>query len=160
MALVILAAVTILIAIGVMNSGFDNLFGTGGSKGGSSKSTDSVYELVAAAGSSTPAHQPIADFSAWIKTTDQPILVDFWADWCAPCRAAAPFIESLATEFAGKAHIVKIDVDQETALAKAYQASSIPLFVIIQNGKVVTSMAGYSSARDDQIRNAIKGLIS
>ena len=154
-ALVVIAALVVLVAAVLVNGGLSGLFG-GGSKGGASKSAESVYELVAAPGSSSPKHQPISDFSAWIKTTDKPILVDFWADWCAPCRAAAPFIESLATEFAGQAHIVKIDVDEESALARAYNATSIPLFVIIKNGKVVNSMAGYSSARDDQIRNALK----
>lgn len=155
-ALVVVVALVVLVAAVLVNGGFAGLFGGGGSKGGASKSAESVYELVAAPGSSSPKHQPISDFSAWIKTTDKPILVDFWADWCAPCRAAAPFIESLATEFDGKAHIVKIDVDEESALARAYNATSIPLFVIIKNGKVVNSMAGYSSARDDQIRNALK----
>ena len=154
-ALVAIAALVVLVAAVLVNGGLSGLFG-GDSKGGASKSAESVYELVAASGSSSPKHQPISDFSAWIKTTDKPILVDFWADWCAPCRAAAPFIESLATEFAGQAHIVKIDVDEESALARAYNATSIPLFVIIKNGKVVNSMAGYSSARDDQIRNALK----
>lgn len=164
-ALVILVAIVIVAAASVMNGGLAGIFGgssskSSGSKSSGSKSADSVYELVAATGGAAPTHQPIADFSAWIKTTDKPILVDFWADWCAPCRAAAPFIESLATEFAGQVHIVKIDVDQETALAQTYKATSIPLFVIIKNGKVVNSLAGYASSRDDQIRSALKAQIS
>jgi len=155
-AAVILVAVVVVGAAAIVNNGFAGIFGIGGSKADASKNDASVYELVLEAGSTTPTHQPIEDFDAWIKTTDKPILVDFWADWCAPCRTAAPFIESLATEFAGQAHIVKIDVDEESALARAYNATSIPLFVVIKDGKVVSSMAGYSSARDNQIRDAIK----
>ncbi len=157
-ALVLLVAVVAVGALAVLNGGFDGLFGLGGKKADDQTDT-SVYELVVKDGSQTPVHQPIDNFSEWIKTTDKPIFVDFWADWCAPCRAAAPFVESLATEYAGKAHIVKIDVDEETALARAYNATSIPLFVFIKNGEMVSSMAGYSSARDDQIRDVLNQLI-
>lgn len=157
-ALVLLLAIMAVGIAAIINGGFSGLFGIG-DKGGTSKTDASVYELVAKPGSQTLDHQPIDNFAEWIKTTDKPIFVDFWADWCAPCRAAAPFVESLASEYAGKAHIVKIDVDEESALARAYNATSIPLFVFIEDGKVVSSMAGYSSARDDQIRNALNLLI-
>ena len=153
-AFLIVLALVITGAIYVKNGGFSNKTRIG-SKSVNSASDDSVYELVTSAANPVPTHQSISNFSEWIKTTDKPILVDFWAVWCGPCRAAAPFIESLAFEFAGRAHIVKIDVDQESALAKEYKATSIPLFVIIKNGKVVESMAGYVSSRDDQIRKAL-----
>jgi len=157
-ALVLVMAIVVIGAAVIINGGFSGLFGIGG-KSGTSKSDASVYELIAKSGSQTPDHQPIDNFAEWIKTTDKPIFVDFWADWCAPCRTAAPFVESLATEYAGKAHIVKIDVDEESALARAYNATSIPLFVFIKDGKVVSSMAGYSSARDNQIRDALNLLL-
>lgn len=157
-ALVLLIAIVAIGIAAIINGGFSGLFGIGG-KSDTRKTDASVYELVAKSGSQTPDHQPIDNFAEWIKTTDQPIFVDFWADWCAPCRTAAPFVESLAAEYAGKAHIVKIDVDEETALARAYNATSIPLFVFIKDGQVVSSMAGYSSARDNQIRDALNLLI-
>ena len=80
-----------------------------------------------------------------LTNTDKPVLVDFYADWCGPCRMLAPTLDRLAVEFSGKARIVKVNVDKEPELATRYQVSSIPALVFIADGEVVTQSAGAAS---------------
>ena len=87
---------------------------------------NAVVQLVVDQGS--VKKEPIADFNKFIAAADKPVFVDFWAEWCPPCRLAAPFVEQLAVEYDGRAIIVKIDVDQAMALASQYKAQSIPQF--------------------------------
>lgn len=89
-------------------------------------------------------HVGIADFAAYLEATKEPILIDFWAEWCSPCRLAAPAIEEMAKTYDGKAHIVKVNTDYAGPIAQAFGVSGIPHFSIVKDSTVVDSMTGYS----------------
>ncbi len=71
-----------------------------------------------------------------------PVLVDFWADWCGPCKALGPTIDAVAQDFAGKINVVKLDVQSEAAVATKYGIVSIPTLLVFKNGQVVDRMVG------------------
>ena len=83
-----------------------------------------------------------ATFDTEILDTDQPVLVDFWATWCGPCRTIAPTIEELASEYDGKARVVKLDVDSNPATAAKYGIRSIPSLIFFKDGRPVDQMVG------------------
>ncbi len=83
-----------------------------------------------------------AEFQEKVLGSDLPVLVDFWAPWCGPCRAIAPSVEELATEYAGKAKVFKIDVDQVGEVAQNYGVMSIPALLVFSGGKVVDKQVG------------------
>jgi len=83
-----------------------------------------------------------ANFQSEVLSSTQPVLVDFWATWCGPCRTIAPIVSQLADEFEGRAKVGKVDVDAETALAKQYNISAIPSLLIFKDGKVVEQFVG------------------
>lgn len=83
-----------------------------------------------------------------------PILVDFWAAWCAPCKAIAPTLEQLAEELAGRAHVAKINVDESGDLASRFGISSIPTLIVFKGGKVVDQLIG--AAPKEQIRRLVE----
>ncbi len=82
------------------------------------------------------------DFEAQVLQSDIPVLVDFWATWCGPCRAIAPSVEQIAQEYAGKAKVYKVDVDAEGSLAMQFNVMSIPALLVFKGGKVVDQMVG------------------
>ena len=83
-----------------------------------------------------------ANFDAEVLQTDQPVLVDFWATWCGPCRTIAPTIEEIASEYDGKAKVVKLDVDSNPQTAMKYGIRSIPSLLFFKGGKPVDQMVG------------------
>ena len=83
-----------------------------------------------------------SNFQNEVLESDQPVLVDFWAAWCGPCRAIAPTIEQLADDFEGRAKIGKVDVDQNQQTAMQYNVRSIPTLLFFKDGQVVDQMIG------------------
>ncbi len=83
-----------------------------------------------------------SDFEQEVLQSDVPVMVDFYADWCGPCRMVAPIVEELAGEYAGKIKIGKINVDENPNIAKQYNVMSIPTILFIKGGKVVDQVIG------------------
>ena len=83
-----------------------------------------------------------ASFDAEVLGSDEVVLVDFWATWCGPCKAIAPVLDELSSEYEGKARIVKIDVDQNPNLAAQYGIRSIPTLFVFKNGEKVDATMG------------------
>ncbi|NCN06246.1 MAG: thioredoxin [Candidatus Pacebacteria bacterium] len=75
---------------------------------------------------------------------DQPVMIDFYAEWCGPCKMAAPIIDELATEYTGTVVIAKVDVDAENKLAQDHRVMSIPTVIIFKNGEEVDRMTGFA----------------
>ena len=82
------------------------------------------------------------NFESEVINSDRPVLVDFWAEWCGPCRMIAPTIEEIANEYDGKVKVGKINVDKESELAIRYRIDAIPALLIFKNGQVVETRKG------------------
>ena len=87
-------------------------------------------------------HASDSDFDATVLQSDVPVLVDFWAPWCGPCKMIAPALDELAGDYAGRAKIVKIDVDQNQATALKYHVRSIPMLLLFKDGQVQGTQIG------------------
>ena len=83
-----------------------------------------------------------ATFSTEVLQSDRPVLVDFWAEWCAPCRKVAPLLEELAEELGDKVEIVKLDIDANPEVTRAYQVMSVPTLTVFKGGRPVNSVVG------------------
>ena len=91
---------------------------------------------------SSVIHADEGTFEKAVRQSDTPVLVDFWATWCGPCKAIAPVLDELSAEYEGKARIVKIDVDQNPNLAAQYGIRSIPTLFVFKNGEKVDATMG------------------
>ena len=82
------------------------------------------------------------NFEREVMNSDKPVLIDFWAPWCGPCRMLSPTISEIAEEYKDKVKVGKVNVDEESDLAAMFRVSSIPLLVVMKDGKVVNSSVG------------------
>jgi thioredoxin 1 len=83
-----------------------------------------------------------SEFEAEVINSNVPVVIDFWAEWCNPCRLIAPHVEALAQEYAGKAKVFKVNVDEEREIAEKYNILQIPTLLFFKNGKVVDQWIG------------------
>ena len=83
-----------------------------------------------------------SDFNKIITDSDTPVLVDFWAPWCGPCRAMGPVLDELSNEYAGKVRICKMNVDENQQTPRQYNVRAIPTMVLIKNGQTVDTITG------------------
>jgi thioredoxin 1 len=84
-----------------------------------------------------------ASFEQEVLQSDQPVLVDFWAAWCGPCKALAPIVDEVASEYSGKLKVMKMDVDRNQATPMRYGIRGIPALLLFKGGKVADQIVGY-----------------
>ncbi len=92
-----------------------------------------------------------ADFAGQILQSDQPVLVDFWAEWCAPCRALRPIIESLSENYDGRVRVAKVDVDTNRQVAKQFGTRSIPTVILFNKGQIVETFVGVRAKAEYEV---------
>ena len=90
----------------------------------------------------------VNNFEQQVMKQDKLVVVDFWATWCGPCRAIGPVIDELANQYEGKVVVGKINVDEESSLARKYKVMSIPTVMLFKNGEVVDKVVGVRSKED------------
>ncbi|MGH3184339.1 MAG: thioredoxin [Streptosporangiaceae bacterium] len=95
-----------------------------------------------------------ANFETEVLKSELPVLVDFWATWCGPCRMIAPHVEALAQEWAGRVKVGKLDVDANVRTPGTYQVQGIPMLLLFKGGKVEEQIVGYVSK--DALRRAVE----
>ncbi len=105
-----------------------------------------------------PVHVTDQTFMELVMESRLPVVVDFWAEWCRPCKMVAPILERLAAEYAGRVRIAKVDVDANPVLAQQFRIMSIPTLMFVKNGKIVGQSAG--AAPEPAIRDVIEQLIA
>ena len=103
-------------------------------------------------------HVTDSSFEQDVLKSTKPVLVDFWAEWCAPCRMIGPIIDQIATDFASSATVVKLNVDDNTASAQRYGIKGIPTLILFSEGKEVERVVGATSK--DAITRVIEKYVS
>lgn len=99
-----------------------------------------------------------ANFESEVLKSNLPVLVDFWAPWCGPCRMIAPVVEAISNEFAGKIKVVKLNTDDSPQIAAQYQIMGIPTLMFFKSGKVVDRITGYVDQKT--LSNKVKEFLS
>lgn len=89
-----------------------------------------------------------ANFSETVNNAKIPVLVDFWAAWCGPCKMIAPVVEEVAEEYDGKVQVAKVNVDENSAVAANYSVSSIPTLIVFKDGNEAERIVGYRSKKE------------
>ena len=97
------------------------------------------------------------DFNNLIQNTDKPVVIDLFADWCAPCRMLAPAVEGLANDYAEKAVVAKVNVDENQNVAQQYNVMGIPTVLFFKNGKVADRVVGL--VRQDELSNRLESIL-
>ncbi len=98
------------------------------------------------------------NFEAEVTKSNTPVLVDFFAPWCGPCKMMAPTIEKLSKEYEGKVKIGKLDVDENNVKSTEFEIQSIPTLIFFKNGKVLNKMMGFQS--EEQLKKELDALLS
>lgn len=88
------------------------------------------------------------NFEEEVMKSELPVLIDFWADWCGPCKMLSPVISEIAEKYEGKIKVGKVNVDEHPVLSDAFHISSIPFLAVMKNGKLVASSIGYKPIED------------
>jgi thioredoxin 1 len=91
-----------------------------------------------------------ANFDETVLKSDQPVLVDFWAEWCGPCKALSPLIDELAKDYQGKARVGKVDTDANRQVSVRFSVSAIPTVILFNNGEIVEKFVGLRGKKDFQ----------
>ena len=89
-----------------------------------------------------------ANFAAEVEQSSVPVLVDFWAEWCGPCKMIAPVLDDLSAEYGAKVKIAKVNIDEQPGLASRHRVSAIPTLLVFKGGQVIEQMVGAKSKRD------------
>lgn len=97
------------------------------------------------------------DFNNLIQNTDKPVVIDLYADWCAPCRMLAPAVEGLADDYAEKAVVAKVNVDDNQNVARQYNVMGIPTVLFFKNGKLADRVVGL--VRQDELSNRLESIL-
>jgi thioredoxin 1 len=100
-----------------------------------------------------------SNFESDVLGADQPVLVDFWAPWCGPCRAIAPHVETLAGEYDGRAVVAKLNVDNAQGIAVRYKVQGIPTVIVFKGGQEVDRMVGVSGNIKQRLAGMIDGAL-
>ncbi len=143
---------------GVCHRAFTSLTSATRRSGEAGPTPQATIEAASAKSATTPVTLTDSNFSQTVERSKGVALVDFWAPWCMPCRRVGPTIERLAGEFAGRATVGKLNVDQNMAVARRYGISGIPTVGVFRNGKLVNQLVGIQS--EQTYRKAVESALA